>query len=62
MMMPEDVHQRTRQKKQIGRSGKRVACMRRQQIDSECRRNDSHGQAKPGCEKPCECTHGDSNH
>ena len=58
VMMPENVHQRTSQKKQIGRSGKRMARMCRQQIDSKCCRHDSHGQAKPRCEKLCECTHG----
>jgi hypothetical protein len=52
MMMPEDVHQRTSQKKQKGRSGKSVARMRREQVESECCRNDSHGQAKPSQAKP----------
>ena len=42
MMVVENVHQRTSEKQQIGRCGKRVACMRCQQVDAERCRDESY--------------------
>jgi hypothetical protein len=47
MVMPEKMHQRTSEQKQIGRSGKSVACMRRQQENAKRCRGKSYSQPKP---------------
>jgi hypothetical protein len=61
MMVPEDVHQGTGEKKQIGRNGERVTSMCRQQVNAERRRENGYSQSRLGAEKTSECVHGDSN-
>jgi hypothetical protein len=61
MVMPEKMHQRTSEQKLIGGSAKRVARMRRQQVNAERRRDKSSSQPKPGAEKTSECAHTDSD-
>jgi hypothetical protein len=60
VMMSENVHQRTGQKKQIGRRRERMAGMRRQQVDTDRCSDGGYSQPKPGTEETIECVHGRS--
>jgi hypothetical protein len=62
VVMSEKTHQRTSEQKQIGCSGKSVACMGCQQVHAERRRDKSYSQPGLRAEKTSESGHGDSGH
>jgi hypothetical protein len=62
VVMPEKMHQRTSEQKQIWRGGERVARMCRQQVNPKRRCDKRDSQPKPGTDKMSECVHRDSHH